>query len=456
MLKRIVSLMVVLMLIGLALTGSGASFKTDVLLIVDRSGSMNDPMPAGVSGKSKFTLITESGGLLETALNTLEAKLTDDSQITFWAFGGGCSSANVNVLVDWEDKAEAIQDIRGAQPGAGGFPQGRTPLDEVIRKLSDEIKSRLSERPGFLIGYMLLSDGIPTCCYGSPATSDEEAKECTLSTAKNSFGNAPQIKEAIDMARLKGTLVFPVPKYLGSSSTMDVLASRGYLGSSSIGEVLVSRGYADLGQGRYYLPASATVHYASMPQAPTPELAFAEALAGEMMADLLVAETEEEFMAATVQGISGTADPSFPPRPMRICGVKNLGGIINISAIVDDRKTILSRNNENGIIDPGEYVNIQFAVDNIWDETWESISIEVVEVVPVGHFVFSYELYGGEYLGDLPPYGRLWTDNDHFALIQTGIWEPGTPFARILIAVSSPDFGTGAVEFTLTIGAACL
>jgi|LZCG01.1.fsa_nt_gb hypothetical protein len=448
--RRIVSILIVSILVSLTLmlTGSGQPFNTDVILIIDRSGSMNDPMAGNPGGPSKFTLITRAGGYLNTALTSLDARLTNTSEITFWVFGGGCTPNDVDVLVNWQAKPAAIPAIRVARPAAGGFPKGTTPFDELIKKLSNEIQNRLRNRPGFLMGYWLLSDGIPTCANGAGA-GEAGAKAAALAAARNAFGNVKAIKDAIDQGRLKGTLEFYVPKFLKAASMAGSLNGENVtVEARRIGDMLVSRGYKVLGQGRYLLPASATVHYAQMPQAPTPELEFAEALAGEMIADLLVAETEEEAEAITQQAIASLADPSFPPNGMKICGVKNLGGIMNVSAIIDDGQQ-RGIGNGNGIIEAGETVVFHLVVNNKTDQTYHDLWVSDVEMVRREGVPF-LAIPPPIPLGDLPPYGRVWTGDE---LNIIAISDVSTDvLVSYAITIESPDFGIGVVEFTFKSG----
>ena len=133
----------------------------DLLLVMDRSGSMGDPIVEGSGGPSKLNVMRD-------ALKTVVAAKEDTVLFGLAPFpalgGGGCSPGTINADPDVNNAANISGRLDGVNAGGG------TPVASTMKQVETYFAMRPVNPAGRYV--LLATDGEPTCLNNSGRTSD--------------------------------------------------------------------------------------------------------------------------------------------------------------------------------------------------------------------------------------------------------------------------------------------
>jgi hypothetical protein len=156
-------------------TASGALAPVDLVLMFDKSGSM-DQVPSG-SSMSKFEAV--KAGLLTFAADPSSTGMT--AQLTFFGQGSGtafCSASTYtsNVTVN----STALPDTTALAGGFSGVtPDGSTPTQAAIDGAIAQAQTIAAAHPDHKVAIVMLTDGLPQGCSDdsniTPASNDAQA-----------------------------------------------------------------------------------------------------------------------------------------------------------------------------------------------------------------------------------------------------------------------------------------
>lgn len=119
----------------------------DLLIVLDKSGSMMDPPGSG--GASKWVQVT---GALNTTVNQLQSSIKFG--LEFFPTDGACGVANVAVPVAANNGPAIMSAIAGQSPG------GSTPTPDGIYRATMSLMSVGDQNPKYIV---LATDGDPNC-----------------------------------------------------------------------------------------------------------------------------------------------------------------------------------------------------------------------------------------------------------------------------------------------------
>jgi len=148
-----------------------ASPLTNILLVVDKSDSMNDPTSVNDPDRSKAEDLVDA---VRFVLTTYEGKLRFGWMA--FPFQSDCDPGVVSVPVG-DDSADSIRGLLDSF-----FPWGKTPTGESLQNADDYFTGLAdTERTNFVV---LVTDGLPTCPNGNglPNAADDALALAAVNT----------------------------------------------------------------------------------------------------------------------------------------------------------------------------------------------------------------------------------------------------------------------------------
>lgn len=404
-----------LLLAGVRAPTVWAQQNRDILIVVDRSASMGELPPAGgtttkldilkcmvdptIAGcpGNVVALVPRNG-----VIRGLGAKLTAASEMLLLTFGGGCVGNVVVANGNWAANAEGaiINAIKGLTA------DGLTPLTKALltakQLLLAKVAARKQANQSFDWGFVLMSDGLPTCPEGA--------------------GEEQRWKSAIDAAKGLGEL------------SRELQANR------------------TNGANRVALQ-NTLVFYLKAPLSPDSDpVKFARELANAAGADLYFAENPEQMAVVAQQALLNTASPlPAGDGPYAVRRIEE----ISLTAIIDDGKDLDADNDEDGRIDPGEKVAIRFALDNESESDFFMVRM-VADLIYLGTHVDLSQRAWNE-VGTLMRHGRLLVNDDHAIIIDTDSQAPADDSFEAAITLhafglDAPEHEIGTAVFKFDFG----
>ena len=138
-----------------------AGLPPDLLIVLDKSGSMMDPPGSG--GASKWVQVT---GALNSTVTMLSSQIKFG--LEFFPTDSSCGVANVAVPVAANNAAPIMTAIAGQSPG------GSTPTADAIYRATMSLQTLTDQNPKYIL---LATDGDPTC--GATLGSGGTGGSCT-------------------------------------------------------------------------------------------------------------------------------------------------------------------------------------------------------------------------------------------------------------------------------------
>jgi hypothetical protein len=212
----------------------GMNCRPDILIVQDRSGSMNDdpndnPCNGGCGLNSKWAVTT-------TAITNVVGA-TDGSVnwgIKFFPNNNACdASAAPAVGIAPSNAAAVVDSIDRTQPG------GTTPTRDAITYGTTYLQSLTDTNPKFLL---LATDGLPNCPAGCAPMSTASAA-CTLTDNPNEDLAA---EAAVAAAATQGIKTFVIGIGIGAVATEE----------NTLNQLAINGGEAQTGTATSYYPAT--------------------------------------------------------------------------------------------------------------------------------------------------------------------------------------------------------
>jgi hypothetical protein len=148
----------------------------NLLLVVDKSGSMADPTSDG-SNRSKME---DTKDALNTMLDFGDGGRIRFGWMPFPGRWGSCNPGTVQVDCADDSVAEIKDEIRGMRSNGG------TPTGETLQNADDYQVLYDEERPNFVL---LLTDGLPTCPNGGGSDPNPEDDQLTLDAVTSLYSH---------------------------------------------------------------------------------------------------------------------------------------------------------------------------------------------------------------------------------------------------------------------------
>jgi len=216
--------------------------KPDVMILLDKSGSMNDPIPAAqCSGGGACTRMSEMQSAMNTFLST-SGTSARFGLMTFPSPAGECAASAIGDIKQPlppsadPDSDPTLQSLANNVKGSinSTVPGGGTPTGGSLRNLGAYGPLLGEEREDFIL---LLTDGLPNCNASNPNDYkvDANACRCTLANPPVSCGSTMYSKlgcldkdnsvQAITELRAKKirTIVIGFSSEVGSGDGQEVL-----------------------------------------------------------------------------------------------------------------------------------------------------------------------------------------------------------------------------------------